>query len=178
MTSLSLMTDLEIKILESVILFTFFIVIKFFSNLTIRKATEKFSYQESRIKIIKKIFNIIVALSIITIMLIIWGVDQSKFFLFLSSFLTILGVAFFAQWSILSNVTSTLILFFNHHVKIGDTISVAEKDSQIEGVIIDIGFFFVHIDTKDNERISIPSNLFIQRAIKKVLTESDHNQLL
>ena len=108
-------------------------------------------------------------LSIISILLIIWRVDQSKFILFLSSFLTILGVAFFAQWSILSNVTSTLILFFNHHVKIGDVIAVAEKDSEIVGRISDIGLFFVHIETSDNKQISIPSNLFIQIAIKKDL---------
>ncbi len=106
------MTVGEFKILESIIVIAFFMLIKFISTVAIRKATQIFSYQESRIKIIKKIFNITVFLYIISIMLIIFGVNQSKFFLFLSSVLTILGVAYFAQWSTLSNATSTLILFF------------------------------------------------------------------
>tara|TARA_B110000503_G_C7032512_1_gene364648 strand:+ start:280 stop:777 length:498 start_codon:yes stop_codon:yes gene_type:complete len=163
------MTITEVKILESVIVLVIFALVKFISNVTIKKATEKFKYQKSRIKVVKKILNVILVLSIVALFLIVWGVDQSKLLLFLSSFLTILGVAFFAQWSILSNVTSTLILFFNHHVKISDNIAVAEKDSQIEGKISDIGFFFVKIKTKDNEEILIPSNLFIQKAIKRNL---------
>ena len=162
------MTNLEFKVLESAIVIAIFVIVKFISNLAIRKATEKFKYHKSRIKVVKKILNAILTLIVVSLFLIIWGVDQSKLLLFLSSFLTILGVAFFAQWSILSNVTSTLILFFNHQIKIGDTISVAEKDSLIEGKINDIGFFFVNIKTKENEEIIIPSNLFIQKAIKKI----------
>ena len=161
------MTVGEFKILESIIVLVVFILVKFISNVAIKKATEKFKYHKSRIKVVKKILNFILSLVIIAFLLMIWGVDQSKLFLFLTSLLTILGVAFFAQWSVLSNVTSTLILFFNHHVKIGDTISIAEKDSQIEGKISDIGFFFVHIKTKNNQEIFIPSNIFIQKAIKK-----------
>ena len=161
------MTVGEFKILESIIIIAVFILIKFISNVTIRKATQKFKYQKSRIKVIKKILNVILVLVIISLFLIIWGVDQSELFLFLTTLLTILGVAFFAQWSVLSNVTSTLILFFNHHIRIGDHIAIVDKDVAIEGKIIDIGFFFVHLKTKDNEEIFIPSNVFIQKAIKK-----------
>ena len=163
------MTSLDIKLLESLTVVLIFALVKFFSNFAIKKATQKFKYHKSRIKVVKRVLNVILLLTIVALFLIIWGVDQSKLFVFLSSFLTILGVAFFAQWSILSNVTSTLILFFNHHIKIGDNISIAEKDSMIEGRISDIGFFFVYIKTMDNEEIILPSNLFIQKAIKKNL---------
>ena len=163
------MTSLDIKLLESLTVVLIFALVKFFSNFAIKKATQKFKYHKSRIKVVKRVLNVILLLTIVALFLIIWGVDQSKLFVFLSSFLTILGVAFFAQWSILSNVTSTLILFFNHHIKIGDNISIAEKDSMIEGRISDIGFFFVYIKTKANEEIILPSNLFIQKAIKKNL---------
>jgi len=39
----------------------------------------------------------------------------------------------------------------------------------LKGRISDIGLFFVHIETSDNKQIPIPSNLFIQKAIKKDL---------
>jgi small-conductance mechanosensitive channel len=81
--------------------------------------------------------------------------------------LTVLGVALFAQWSILSNITATIIVFFSFPAKIGDTIAILEKDSLVEGRISDIGIFFVLLKTKDGEVVSIPSNLFIQKVIKR-----------
>jgi small-conductance mechanosensitive channel len=99
--------------------------------------------------------------------MIIWGVDQSQLLLFLSTILTILGVAFFAQWSIISNITSTLIIFFNHPIKIGDSLTIIDKDYQIEGKLSDIGIFFIIIKTKENTKITIPSNVFMQKMIRK-----------
>jgi small-conductance mechanosensitive channel len=69
----------------------------------------------------------------------LFNVDQSRVLVFLSTILTILGVAFFAQWSIISNITSTLIIFFNHPVRIGDYLTIMDKDFQVEGKLSDIG---------------------------------------
>lgn len=63
----------------------------------------------------------------------VWGVDQSELLIFLSTILTVLGVAFFAQWSIISNITSTLIIFFNQPIKIGDYLTIMDKEYEIEG---------------------------------------------
>ena len=43
-----------------------------------------------------------------------------------------MGVAMFAQWSILSNITSGIILFFSFPFKIGDLILIHDKDFPIE----------------------------------------------
>jgi small-conductance mechanosensitive channel len=121
---------------------------------------------------VKKVFTTTLTLITLAFVLIIWGVEQSDILVFTSSILTVLGIAFFAQWSILSNITAALIIFFNHPVKIGDTIVILEKDMMIEGRISDIGIFFLHIKTIDNEQITIPSNIFIQKAIKKINASS------
>ena len=63
----------------------------------------------------------------------VWGVDQSELLIFLSTILVVLGVAFFAQWSIISNITSTLIIFFNQPIKIGDYLTIMDKEYEIEG---------------------------------------------
>ncbi|MCC7454474.1 MAG: mechanosensitive ion channel, partial [Crocinitomix sp.] len=82
------------------------------------------------------------------------------------SIVTILGVAFFAQWSHLSNITSGIIIFFNTATKIGDEIKIMDKDVEIEGEIFDIGLMFFKIRTRDDEIISIPNNMVLQKAIK------------
>jgi small-conductance mechanosensitive channel len=84
---------------------------------------------------------------------------------FLTSVITVLGIAFFAQWSILSNITSSLILFFNHPLKIGQNVRVLEKDYDVEGQLIDISFFFMYVRDKEGNTITIPTSVVLQKTI-------------
>ena len=144
-----------------------FLITKLISKRIIRKVGIRFKYQTGRVKITNKIVGVLLVAMLIVFLMVIWGVDQSELLLFLSTILTILGVAFFAQWSIISNITSTLIIFFNHPIKIGDYLTIMDKDFQIEGKLSDIGIFFITIKTKDNEKITVPSNVFMQKMIRK-----------
>jgi small-conductance mechanosensitive channel len=78
-------------------------------------------------------------------------------------------VAFFAQWSLLSNITSSLLLFFNHPLKIGDTIKILDKDCPVEGEIIDLTYFFIHLKKDNGEFITIPNSIILQKPVS--LTE-------
>lgn len=73
----------------------------------------------------------------------------------------------------MSNITATLIIFFNHPAKIGDTITILDKEFHLEGKISDIGVFFVIIKSEDGNKISIPSNFFLQ----KMILHDKHNSL-
>ena len=97
--------------------------------------------------------------------IIIWGVQTKDILLALSSIVTIVGVAMFAQWSILSNITSGIILFFSFPYKIGDNIIIHDKDFPIEAEIEDIGAFHVYLKTKKGETIVYPNNLMLQIGI-------------
>ena len=94
----------------------------------------------------------------------VWGFKQNEIALFASTILTALGIAFFAQWSLLSNITSSILLFFNHPIKIGNTIKVLQKDCYYEGEVTDLNYFFVHLKTKDNEIITIPNSHFFEKS--------------
>ena len=74
-------------------------------------------------------------------------------------------MAMFAQWSILSNITSGIILFFSFPYKIGDYIFIHDKDFPIEAEIEDIGAFHVYLKTKEGEIIVYPNNLMLQIGI-------------
>ncbi|QPN56868.1 mechanosensitive ion channel [Synechococcus sp. CBW1107] len=93
------------------------------------------------------------------------GVERSELIFFLSSMLTILGIAFFAQWSILSNITSTIIIFFSHPAGIGDKVKILDVEFAVEGEIVDIGLFFIVLQGSDGSVLSIPNNLFLQKAV-------------
>ncbi len=103
----------------------------------------------------------------------IWGVDLQEFSVFISSFLAIVGIGFVAQWSILSNLTASVILFFSHPLRLGDRIQVLDKDFDWTGVVEDISGFYLFMRTDDGRKISIPTNLVIQKGIEILAPENE-----
>ena len=158
------------KIIESIVVVIIFLVIRIIMNQLINKTIVDKIIQKSRTQLIKKAVNSINLLICFIVILIVWGVKQSELVVFVGSILTIVGVAFFAQWSLLSNITSSIIIFFGHSVKIGDAISIMEtKDYEIRGEILNIGLFFTRIKLNDSEdEITLPNNIFILKTVRKI----------
>lgn len=161
------MEEYRIEIIESVVILFLYLAVRFVLNKAVEKVTLKFTHQRARTKIIKKFVNSFLLFVGLQFLLFVWGVEQSELIFFISTMLTVLGIAFFAQWSIISNVTSALIIFFSHPAKIGDTITVLDKDYSIKGRISDIEMFFITIKTEEGDKVTIPNNVFIQKMIKQ-----------
>ncbi len=157
----------EIKILETVISIVLFFLIRMVIIKLVDRTVTSSLLQKTRGKIIKKFLQIVLISVNLFFVLTVWGVDQSELFMFMTSVLTVIGIALFAQWSHLSNITSGIIIFFNHSVKLDDTISIMDKDFEVNGRISDIGLFFVKLKTKQGEEVSLPNNIFLQKMIKK-----------
>lgn len=120
---------------------------------------------ERRTNLVIKCINILITILALITLILIWGVQANDIFITLSSIATIIGVAMFAQWSILSNITSGIILFFSFPFKIGDVILIHDKDFPEEGEIEDIGAFHVTLRTNSGELVIYPNNLFFQKGI-------------
>ena len=88
--------------------------------------------------------------------------------LFLSSIFAVLGVALVAQWSILSNITASFLIFFVFPYRVGDLIKVVEKDEDVRGKIIDITMFHVLIQHESGTVITYPNNLILQKGVLKL----------
>lgn len=156
----------EIKLLISAGILITYIILRLITLKLLKRIKKNFSYSDGRYKSQKKIFLLLLGTVLVISLLVIWGVDKSQLFVFLSSVLTIFGIAFIAKWSILSNITASFIIFFNHPIKIGDRISILDKDYNIEGIITDIGIFYLYIRMENKEIISIPTNIFLDKMIK------------
>lgn len=161
------MEHYQIKLIETAVLFLVYLVSIKVSERLIERAGLQFGYPKDRMKIIRKILNVIFSVMLVSVGLFIWGVDQSELMYFITSLLTVMGIAFIAQWSILSNVTASFIIFFNHPVKLGDTVMVLDKDFSIQGRVSDIGIFFLILKTAEGDQITIPTNVFLQKMVKK-----------
>lgn len=157
---------INLKTIESLIIIIIGIFLRIIITKSLSKIQKKFDFQKNRVVILNKIITIQIYISIVVIVSFIWGVEKEELFLFVSSFLTILGIAFFAQWSILSNITAGLILFVSYPIKIGDTITIIEKDYNITGEIKDIGAFIITLKINETELVSVPNSIILQKSIK------------
>lgn len=131
---------------------------------------------EATIVHIRQIIFALLNITFIFIIAIIWGVPPQNLLLGLSSVFAVIGVAFFAQWSVLSNITAGIIMFFTAPFRIGDRIHILDKDLPIIATILNIDTFYTHIRTDDNELIVIPNNLFLQKIVS-VKKEGDNNNV-
>lgn len=154
------------EILTTIVAIIVLIIIAQLIRRVIRKFALIRALDPNRKKIILNIFYGITYLFFGIALAIIWGVEMSQFTVFISSVLAVLGVGFFAQWSILSNLTASVILFFYHPFRIGDRIRVIDKDYNWVGEIKDITGFFVFMKTDDDEHISLPTSLVLQKGIE------------
>jgi len=145
----------------------FFIVKKIVSKV-IRKQAIKLMHSNSRVAYVIKISNFGLSLLFLTLIAIVWEVSFEGLSIYFASFFTIAGVALFASWSILSNITAYAIIFFYFPFKIGSKIRIIDGDNSAEGIVDDITLFFISIKLPSGENINYPNNLAIQKPIKEI----------
>jgi len=153
--------------LTIILIILFFIVRKILANI-IRKNGVKLMHSKSKATYIVKLMNFALSLVFITLIAIVWEISVKGLSIYFASFFTIVGVAFFAAWSILSNVTAYAILFFSFPFKIGSIIRIIDGDNSVEGKIEDLSFFFMSIRLSSGEIVTYPNNLALQKPIKVV----------
>lgn len=163
------MTDQEIKVLETAVVLIIYIIVYFVTKVIINNSLKNTQLQRARRKITIKAIHLFTSITALILLAAIWGLKQDEITVFASSVLTVLGIAFVAQWSLLSNITSSIILFFNHPLNIGDSIKILDKDYLIEGEISDLTYFYVHLVTPEGELMTIPNTVFLQSAVSVIV---------
>jgi small-conductance mechanosensitive channel len=159
------MQPFKIQIIETIIVVVSYIILYYLTKGFINSSLKQTHLERGRRKMIIKAVHFLSFLTAIVFLSAVWGLKQNEIAVFVGTILTALGIAFFAQWSLLSNVTSSLLLFFNHPIKIGDTIKILDKDFPFEGEVTDLSYFFVHLKTEMGEIITIPNSLFLQKSV-------------
>jgi small-conductance mechanosensitive channel len=151
-----------------------------FSRVLIAKIVRRFArvseILEHRANLVIKYFNILIGIIAIIALFVIWGVKPQNVIVVISSLFAVVGVAMFAQWSILSNVTSGIILFFSAPFKIGDTIKIHDKEFPIEAEVDDIRGFHTYLKTKEGELITYPNSLLLQKGISIIKNQSEEKE--
>jgi len=154
------------------------VILKFITTKAIKKVGRLSDLNEARTRLVLKYFSFgFTALTILTLTF-IWGVNFRELGILLSSIFAVIGVALFAQWSILSNITAGIILFFSFPFKIGDRIQIMDKEIDTSGtyIIEDIRAYHIHLRKENGELLTYPNNLMLQKAVLVLANEVSDNE--
>ena len=153
----------QTELLGTLICLFIFYLIRFVIVKSIKRIARKSQLSLLRTRMVVRYVAMILALINLSIIILIWGVPLERLGVVISSTFAVIGVALFATWSILSNVTAGIILFFYYPFKIGDRIRILDKDFPDEATILDIKAFNVILIKDNGEMLTYPNNLLLQK---------------
>ena len=161
----------KIEIINTIALIVVLSIIRAIIVITVKKIGTKSGTTEARAGLIGRYVTVTLVLIAILIESFILGVEFSEISLVFSSVFAVIGIGLFAIWSILSNITSGVILFFSFPYKVGDKIKIHDGDLGTEAIIEDIRAFYVQLRRDNGEIVTYPNNLILQKAV--TLIEKD-----
>lgn len=154
-------------------------IVYFFVKAMIKRLVRKIGREKKialrRVQYVQFILTGIWTIITLAILGIITGFSYTDVGLIFTSIFAVLGVALFAQWSILSNVTASVIVFFFFPYHVGDHVKIVDGEDSIEGVILEITLFHV-ILSFENKHVTYPNSLVFQKAV--VITKDKGAKIL
>lgn len=143
----------------------FLLIIRLILTTLITKISRRKGINLARIHLMNRYVSVTLFVIALLIIPFIFGTDIKDLTLIFSSVFAVMGIGLFAIWSILSNITSGVIMFFSFPYKVGDKIQIHDKDFPIEGIIEDIRAFQLHLRLNNGDLVTYPNNLMLQKAV-------------
>lgn len=153
------------------IVLLFLLLVRVLAHTLVRKIGRKSGINDARINLICRYVSVTLLLIALLIEAFVFGAQLKELTLLFSSIFAVIGIGLFAIWSILSNITSGIIMFFNFPYKVGDKIQIHDKDFPLEAIIEDIRAFQLHLRLDNGDLVTYPNNLMLQKAV--TLVEKD-----
>ena len=103
------------------------------------------------------------------------GVSGSILWTAFTGFAAVGAVAFFAAWSVLSNIFCTALILTTRPFRLNDHIELLENGEKpgLKGQVVDINLIYTtlqeSIDGRSGSVLQVPNNLFFQRTVRRHL---------
>ena len=151
--------------IKTLILLAVTLLIRLFAGKAVTRFLAKFGGDIKRRRVSIRIINLFLSIFFILVFAAIWNIQTKDLIVFFTSTITVIGIAFFANWSILSNITASLILYFNHPLNIGEIVRIYDKEFDIEGELIDLSFFFMYIRSAEGHLVTVPTSAVLNKTV-------------
>lgn len=122
----------------------------------------------------KRLSNFVIWIGVVLAILDTLGVSATVLWTAFTGFAAVGAVAFFAAWSVLSNIFCTLLIFTTRPFRLGDSIEIVENGEKpgFRGRVIDINLIYSTLEEAGGAHgggnyVQIPNSLFFQRALRR-----------
>lgn len=101
------------------------------------------------------------------------GVSSDVLWTGITGFVTVAAVAFFAAWSVLSNLFSALLIFTTRPFREGDVVEVIDTGDKpgIKGRVTDIRLIYTVMEDADPAHagalLQVPNTMFFQKSLRR-----------
>ncbi|MBT8765866.1 mechanosensitive ion channel family protein [Pseudomonas boanensis] len=102
-----------------------------------------------------------------------FGVSAEVLWAALTGFTAVAAVAFFAIWSVLSNMFCAVLIFSLGPFRLGDTVEVVESADKlgVKGRVVSINLFYTTLEDLGTDNhgamVQVPNSLFFQKAVRR-----------
>lgn len=102
-----------------------------------------------------------------------FGVSGTVLWTAFTGFAAVAAVAFFAAWSVLSNIFCTFLIFTTRPFRLYDHVELLESGDKagLKGQVIDINLIYTTLKEARGEQgdtvLEVPNSLFFQRSIRR-----------
>lgn len=131
----------------------------------IRRSAGKKSVNEKRMFYVSRSLETLFLIGCFVLFLSYSGINVDDLGVFLGSFVAVLGVTLFAQWSILSNATASVLIFFFFPYRVGDSVTILDGDNTVSGTIKEIALFHIILAGEGGRIVTFPTSLIFQKAV-------------
>jgi small-conductance mechanosensitive channel len=101
----------------------------------------------------------------LVLILSVLGLNLGGLWAVMSTVLAMVAIGFVAVWSVLSNVSCTVIMLIARPFHIGDEIEFPGEP--IVGRVVDLNFVYTTLKSDDGRLVQVPNNLFFQKVVKR-----------
>ncbi len=123
----------------------------------------------------RRLLGFLVSFGALLLILERFGVSGTILWTAFTGFAAVGAVAFFAAWSVLSNIFCTALILTTRPFRLNDHIELLENGEKpgLKGQVVDINLIYTTlqecIDGKSSSVLQVPNNLFFQRTVRRHL---------
>ncbi|MFK4709163.1 small-conductance mechanosensitive channel [Roseateles asaccharophilus] len=139
----------------------------------IGRVTQKYGLPVNVVSVFLRVVGVLVYVGALLWALERLGVSGAVLWTAFTGFATVGAVAFFAAWSVLSNLFCTLLIYITKAFRIGDVVELLEAGDKagMKGRVVDINPVYTTLlesgDAQNGTTLQLPNSLFFQRAVRR-----------
>lgn len=114
----------------------------------------------------ERIFRGLIALIALLLICSAFGLPLNGLWTALTGVLAMVAIGFVAAWSVLVNITCTMIILMFRPFRIGDTIGFPGEE--VKGQVVDLTLIYTTLLGEDGRQFQVPNVMFLQKSISRI----------